>query len=117
MSDPIPSLLDKIVDVGDRLCSAITTRQMDAIQDCLDERSELLVQLEQHEGVLTEPPRWEEVNDALARQHERIQDAFEEYREDLKTELEELTSYKQARSAYSEPDQPSRQILNREVRG
>lgn len=117
MSDPIASLLDKIVEVGDRLCTAITTKQMDAIHDCLDERSELLTQLEQYEGVLTEHPGWNEVNEELARQHDRIQKAFDGYREDLETELEELTGYKRARSAYNEPEQPSRQILNRKVQG
>lgn len=117
MSDPIVSLLDDIVAVGDRLHTAIATKQLDAVHDCLEERSELLVRLEEHEEVLTEHPAWSSVTEELARQHERIQQALDTYRETLEDELEELNDYRQAQSAYHRPDDPSRQILNREVRG
>lgn len=117
MSDTIVSLLHDIVEVGDRLCTAITTRQMDAIHDCLEERAELLVQLEQYEDVLSQHPKWDAITEELAHQHERIQRAFDEYKTDIETELEELNNYREAQSAYHEPDRPSRQILKREVRG
>jgi hypothetical protein len=119
-STSIASLLDSIVDIGDRLFTAIKNREMEEIQDCLEERSELLVALTDYEDseAVVDHSEWLVINEKLSRQHERIRKAFQEYREAIKRELEEVSDYREAQSAYSEsPEKPSGQIINRKVQG
>ena len=118
-SNNLTSLFEDIVDVGERLCTAISERELDAIHDCLEERSELLVQLEKidENETIEDHPRWETINEQLGKQHERIQQAFANYRDDIEDELQQLNGYREAQSAYEAPDDGSRQILNNKVRG
>ncbi len=120
MSTPtLGSLLDEIVDAGERLCTAIANRELSTVHDCLAERSDLLARLEKISDELTveDHPQWEAINEQLRQQHERIREGFEEYRDDIEDELQQLNGYREARSAYTTPDDGSRQILHKNVEG